>query len=188
MKPLITQVKQHPLKVLLFLLLLAATIYFFTRPAPIEIVDVVEQLPKHPNKSYSKRSLDKIDGIVVHHSASFGQDATKYANYHIESRGWPGIGYHFVLYPNGRIEQTNYLDTISYHTAGANSSKIGICLSGNFQQGQPTPEQLASLKKLISHLRQQLPQYLTVSGHRNHGSTSCPGQYLYPHLQQFQLA
>lgn len=188
MKPLLSKVKQHPIKVLLFLLLLAAAIYFFTRPAPVPIVDVVKQLPKHPSKSYSKRSLDKINGIVVHHSASSGQSAVDYARYHVSSRGWPGIGYHFVLYPDGRIEQTNYLDTVSYHTAGTNSSKIGICLSGNFQEGKPTTEQLASLKKLISHLRQLLPQYLSVSGHKNHGSTSCPGQYLYPHLQQFQLA
>ncbi len=150
---------------------------------------MIDQLPKHATRTYSKRSLNKINGIVLHHSASFGQTAVDYARYHINKKDpWPAIGYHFVLYPDGRIEQTNHLDTISYHTGGTNTSKIGICLSGNFEQGKPTKAQLASLKKLIRYLRRKFPQYLRVSGHRDHGSTACPGKHLYPLIQDLQRA
>lgn len=188
MKPLLVTLKQHPVKVLLLLLLVGVIIYSYTRWSKVQIVNVVNQLPKHPSKTYSKRSLAKINGIVIHHSASFGQTAIDYARYHIsKDRPWPGIGYHFVIAPNGRIEQTNYLDTISYHTAGENVSKIGICLSGDFEKRKPTSANLTSLKKLVHYLRQQLPQYLGVSGHKDHGNTACPGRYLYPFIQELQL-
>lgn len=185
MKPLLPILKQHRIKVLLLFLLLGIIIFFATKEPSINIVNVVDQLPKHSSSTYSKRNLDKVNGIVIHHSASFGQTAVDYARYHI-NKPWPGIGYHFVVYPDGRIEQTNHLDTVSYHTGGINTSKIGICLSGNFEEGKPTKAQIASLKKLINYLRQKLPQYLQVSGHRDHGSTACPGKHLYPLIQDLQ--
>ncbi|BDS12731.1 peptidoglycan recognition protein family protein [Aureispira anguillae] len=82
----------------------------------------------------------------------------------------------------------NSLTTISYGVENNNTPSINICLSGNFTKQEPSPAQLKSLKKLIAHLRKQLPQELAVTGHRDYKATSCPGSNLYKHLHQFQLA
>jgi N-acetyl-anhydromuramyl-L-alanine amidase AmpD len=189
MNPVLSTLKQHRTKVLLLLLIVGVVVFVWsTQRSKVNIVNVVEQLPQHSTMQYRTRNLEQIDGIVVHHSASFGQSAVDYARYHVKSRSWPGIGYHYVIYPDGRIELVNYHHTISYHTAGINTSKIGVCLSGNFEEGQPTKAQLESLKKLVAHLRRQFKQHLSVSGHRDHGTTSCPGAHLYPHLQHLHQA
>ena len=42
--------------------------------------------------------------IIIHHSASRGnEDAATIHRWHL-SRGWAGIGYHFVILRNGEIQ------------------------------------------------------------------------------------
>lgn len=137
---------------------------------------------------YDTRNLNQIEQIVVHHSASLNQTADDFANYHVLTRGWPGIGYHFVIEKDGTIIQGNPLENISYNTQNQNTKTVAICLSGNFDLEQPTGEQMDSLAKLISHLRGELPQSLEVYGHRDFAATSCPGDNLYNQLYQFKLA
>lgn len=143
---------------------------------------------------YSKRNLNQIEQIIVHHAGVTGQNAEDYADYHTGSKGWSGIGYHYVIERNGNlgdsrsiIVQGNPLDNVSYHTRGQNTKSIGICLSGNFEVEQPTPEQMEALTWLIAHIRKELPQDLEVYGHKDFGSTSCPGINLYPELQNYKL-
>jgi len=140
------------------------------------------------SQNYHTRSLDQINQIVVHHSASINQSAKDYAHYHVFSKGWPGIGYHYVIEKDGTIVWCNLLTTVSWNVSGHNTRSIGICLSGDFTKEQPTTAQLKNLKKLIKHLRKQLPQHLPVTGHKDYGSTSCPGSHLYKHLSQFNAA
>ncbi len=137
------------------------------------ISNVSNAIPTHPNKKYAIRSLNVIQKIIVHHSATSSGSPASYANYHI-SKGWPGIGYHFVIQKNGEVFQTNDLERISYHTTGQNANSIGICLTGNFDVEQPTPQQMNSLKALIINLESQLGN-LYVHGHNEFSSKTCPG-------------
>ena len=154
----------------------------------IQIVNKVDSLMRSSNKTYPTRSLDQINKIIVHHSASIGQTAEDYARYHVMSKGWAGLAYTFVIERPGTIIQGNLLTWITNNTSGQNTSSISICLSGDFTKEEPSSEQLKSLKKLINYLRKVLPQRLEVSGHKDFGTTSCPGPNLYKHLVQFQLA
>lgn len=154
----------------------------------IRIVDKSNTLMRSSTQSYGTRSLDQIKQIVIHHSASIGQTAEDYARYHVESKGWPGIGYQFVIEVTGLIVQCHPLNIISYGVENNNTASINICLSGDFTKQEPNAAQLKSLKKLIAHLRKQLPQYLPVTGHKDFKSTSCPGSNLYKHLYQFNRA
>lgn len=140
---------------------------------PLKIIDIVASLP-HGKGSYKKRSLTSITGIVIHHSATDHGGPKDFANWHIK-RGWPGIGYHFVILPDGTMNQTNELDTISYHVANKNTPNIGICLVGNLSHHPPTPMQIASLKELISHINAVVGKNLAVRGHRDLQATECPG-------------
>lgn len=143
---------------------------------------------------YGKRNLNQIDEIIIHHAGVTGQNAEDYARHHVRNKGWPGIGYHYVIERNGNlgdsrslIVQGNPLDNISYHTINHNTRSIAICLSGNFEIEQPTPEQIEALTWLIAHIREELPQPIEVFGHKDFSATSCPGLNLYGELQNYKL-
>jgi len=163
-------------------------VFIAAAPAKVRIIDKTTQLMRSSTSNYATRSLSRINQIVVHHSASIGQAAKDYARYHVQSKGWPGIGYHFVIEINGDIIQANPLVNVSYNVSGHNTRSIGICLSGDFTKQEPSSQQLKSLKNLIGHLRRELPQKLEVFGHKDYGQTSCPGPALYKHLDKFKLA
>jgi len=187
MNKTIKQLHKHK-KLVICGLLLVLIIVLATYKKRIKIIDKTNSLMRSSSKKYTTRSLSSITQIVVHHSASIGQRAEDYARYHVLSKGWAAIGYHFVIEANGDIIQTNPLYNVSYNVSGYNSRSIGICLSGDFSKQQPSPQQLESLKQLIKHLRQTLPQALTVAGHQDFNNTSCPGKHLAKHLYQFQTA
>jgi len=128
-----------------------------------------------PSQSYGRRSLDEVRYIVLHHSAIDGYGPEDYAQWHVEKNGWPGIGYHFVIQPGGTIYQVNDLETVSYHTKGNNTPAVGICLSGNLSEHEPTLAQESSLKRLIKKLKKELPESVSIHGHGEFVNTSCPG-------------
>ena len=155
--------------VIVAILLLAS---FTLLGAPLAIDDITHELPKAG--SYGSRSLDQIRYIVIHHSASENQSPLDYAHFHI-SKGWLGIGYHYVIDPSGKIWQTNSLETVSYHVQGNNTPSIGICLSGNLNERPMTPSQKRSLKALIRRLKNRLAGNVEIKAHRDFTGTDCPG-------------
>jgi hypothetical protein len=182
--------KKHPHWLLVVALALLLLLSAFALPMTPHIVDKVDQLAQHPTKKFPQRSLDKIQRIAVHNSGKENQTAEIYASYHVNTNNWPGIGYHFVIEDDsdGTIIQTNYLTTISYGVDGGNTPTINICLSGNFSEREPSKAQLKSLGKLIRHLRRTLKRNIPVYGHgtlQPHKPTSCPGNYLKVHLDQY---
>lgn len=142
----------------------------------LKINDIVAALPKGTG-TYRKRKLTDISGIVIHHSASDFGTAFDFANWHI-GRGWPGIGYHFVISADGTVNQTNNIDTVSYHVADHNTANVGICLVGNLSNHPPTAKQLTSLKALIQHVNTVVGKKLIVRGHRDLNATECPGKMM----------
>ena len=180
--------KKHKKLLFFGLVLVLFVVFVAAAPKRVRIMDKTTQLMRSSTLKYAKRALSRINQIVVHHSASIGQRAEDYARYHVQSKGWPGIGYHFVIEVNGDIIQANPLTNVSYNVSGHNTRSIGICLSGDFTKQEPSSQQLKSLKNLIAHLRRQLPQQLEVFGHKDYGQTSCPGPNLEKHLHKFQRA
>lgn len=147
-----------------------------------KIIKLTHQLPR--NGEYPKRDLTQISEIVIHHSAADGQTAWDYARYHTETRDWPGIGYHYVIDPDGTINQTNHLTSISNHVSGANSRAVGICLSGDLDSHPMSSQQQRSVKRLIRSLQIKLPNQLQIKAHKDYSSTSCPGSHT--DISQFQ--
>lgn len=132
-------------------------------------------LTTHSTKKYKTRQLEKIEKIIIHHSATDTGSAEAYARYHVNKRGWPGIGYHYVIEKDGTIKQTNELDTISYHASSHNTNSIGICLTGNFDKQTLEEKQKQSLIELIQHLNKTFKKEFPLIGHRDVASKSCPG-------------
>jgi len=143
----------------------------------MEIVDLRNQLARHPSEQYSKRPLDVIKFLVIHHSATQGGDAFSFARYHVNNRDWPGIGYHYVILENGTIQWTNDLTVTSYHVKGHNTQSVGICLVGDFTTEILMLEQKQAVKELIKSLSTKLGLGVeAVVGHNelNPGATQCP--------------
>ena len=145
-------------------LLIAILFYKLVKKPSVAIKDIVDELPKHPTKTFSVRPLQQIDRLILHHFASNGTPEAV-ANYHINNRDWPGIAYHYVIAKDGTIYKTNRHETISYHVAGENYRSIGISLEGNFEIEPHIPAQINSLNFLIPYLRSQFPQPLEVYQH-----------------------
>jgi len=144
---------------------------------PLAITDIVDELPKHPTLTYRNRAVSAITAIAVHHTVSPPDRAiSSLASYHVNTHGWPGIGYHFVINGSGQIFQTNRLTTVSYQTAYNNDYTVGIALQGNFQEEIPPVSQLEALDRLVNYLRSFL-HITVVQGHREfpRTATACPG-------------
>ena len=122
--------------------------------------------------------------IIIHHTASNRDNTTlkDIENWHkarwfgfVSSLGYH-IGYHFVIFSNGEIVQTRRENEVGAH-AVPNEGRIGIALTGNFEEEKPTDEQLKSLNGLIERLKKDYK--IEVKGHREVSKTLCPGKELH---------
>ena len=154
------------------------------QPPVTEIIDIVDELPKHATKKYALRLPTDITTLTIHHTVSPpDRSIESIAAYHVNSNDWPGIGYHFVLKDDGRICQTNYLTTKSYHAGSSaapgdeNAISVGIALQGDFTNVPPPQAQLDAARQLVAYLRGELVNVTDVLGHRQMpgASTACPG-------------
>lgn len=175
------------------------------RVAKPAIVDKVDKLAKHPTlPPYAKRTRP-ISMIVVHHTDTpKTMSAERIAEYHVfgerkDAKGnvikaqWPGIGYHFLIGPDGVITQGQREATRSYHVGGDPNdygvaiSLIGRMMTKNYdgttrppEDQVPTPQQLKSAGQLAAWLMQEYKVPLEqVKGHRDvwPKSTVCPGEH-----------
>lgn len=76
--------------------------------------------------------------------------------WHLE-RGFSDIGYHFVIWRDGYIEEGRPISRIGAHAKGHNSDSIGICLVGGIdEEGKPdsnfTCKQYGALCTLVDEL------------------------------------
>lgn len=127
------------------------------------------------NSNMTKRSLDKIRRIILHHSGvTVLQSLETIHNYHKNTNGWAGIGYHFYIRKDGSIYKGRPIEYVGAHASGNNSDSIGICAEGNFEVETMSEAQKNSLKELINYL---ISNYNidVIQGHKDVNSTSCPG-------------
>lgn len=141
-----------------------------------QLVDVRGQVKR--NGSFKRRSWSQITGISRHHSATTVGDAFSFANYHVDSLGWPSVGYHFVITRDGTIQWANSINRVSYHTGRNNTPLIGICVVGS---GSFTRAQEKSYFELVVALMRTKGLNLGVASNRGHNeypghrANACPG-------------
>ncbi|GFN90908.1 peptidoglycan-recognition protein [Plakobranchus ocellatus] len=126
----------------------------------------------------------------IHHSESPSECLTKEAgktavknfqNYHMDTKGWDDIGYSFIIGGDGSVFEGRGWDRVGSHTKNYNSVGLGFCLIGNFMNKEPTQKQLTAVKDLISKgvTLNKLKSDYTLRGHKDVGTTDCPGDKLY---------
>jgi hypothetical protein len=146
-------------------------------PAAPPIQNITNLLKKHPTLRFPGRSRDQIKRVIIHHTGIPAQvGADRIAVYRVETQGWPGIGYHFFITPEGAIQQTNDLTTVTPHAGQYNEEAIAVCFAGDFNNTVPTPAQLAAGAQVVSWLLQQLNLSLeAVAGYKELAADPSPG-------------
>ena len=116
--------------------------------------------------------------------------------YHTRSRGWSDIGYNFLVDKFGRIWEGRYggvaRPVVGAHTLGYNEDSFAMSAIGNFETVRPTDAMLRAYGKLFAwklglhgidptDMSQNVSgdSFAAINGHRDAGSTACPGRYLY---------
>lgn len=126
--------------------------------------------------------------IIIHHSATDEGSALYFDKSH-NSRGWDGIGYHFVIdngtkaKEDGQIEVSprwlKQHDGAHCQASGMNNKSIGICLVGNFNEDLVSVKQMEALVYLVNRIRKYYRIPLNnVIGHSwvPGARTECPGK------------
>ncbi len=148
----------------------------------------------------------KIKKIIIHHTATSENldDADAAIRsiyyYHAVSRGWGDIGYNFIIAPDGTIYEGRYGGdgVVAGHTSGYNTGTVGIALLGNYQEEDIPAPMMKSLNSLIyekAELHNIDPDASSkfhetvmpnIMGHRDLGSTACPGENTYDYLPKIR--
>ena len=141
----------------------------------------------------SKMTEHTIERLTVHHAglqSSFTGPPRfrSWQNLH-QGRGWGDIAYHYIIGIDGTVyegrDPAYEPDTgTDYDTTG----HLGIVVEGNFEIDEPTQAQLDALVQLLAwaSIEYGVPT-LSISGHRDHASTVCPGSNLYPYIHSGDL-
>ena len=129
--------------------------------------------------------------------------------YHVKGNGWDDVGYNFLVDRFGQVFEGRYggveRNVVGAHAEGFNTGTAGIAVLGSYSGTTLAPPARDALARLISwrmdvaHVdpastaalvsrgnpkhRKGSPLWLrAVSGHRDTGYTSCPGNRLYGSL------
>jgi hypothetical protein len=131
--------------------------------------------------------------------------------YHVDVRGWDDIGYNYVIDRFGTIYEGRGggFDVQGAHTKGFNSYSAGVAFLGYYQDVPPSPEAQLAFESLATWILDEshvdplstatvvslgstkvdegvsvtLP---VISGHRDVGLTSCPGDAGYAMLDTYR--
>ncbi len=127
--------------------------------------------------------MRKIEKIILHCTADpEGVDHTlEYYNTEHLKRGkeWKGVGYHFIIHPDGTIETARPINMVGSHCKGQNANSIGIAYVGgmnreyNTAKDTRTRAQKKQMWRLVLYLLQSFPS-ATVHGHHEYDPKPCP--------------
>ena len=178
-----------------------------TTSAPRPTIFTREQWGADERMRDGRPSYGTISAGFVHHTVNAndysrddvpGMLRSIYA-YHTQSQGWSDIGYNFLVDKFGRIWEGRYggvaRPVIGAHTLGYNDDSFAMSAIGNFETARPSEAMLRAYGALFAWKlgmagidpmdRSQNVSGTTfqaINGHRDAGSTACPGQHLYDKL------
>jgi N-acetylmuramoyl-L-alanine amidase/FlgD Ig-like domain len=129
--------------------------------------------------------------------------------YHVRGNGWNDIGYNFLVDKYGQVFEGRFggveRNVVGAHAEGFNTGSVGVALLGTYGDTRPTAAALDAVANVlawrldvghvdplarlswISGGNARFPSgtpvpLAAISGHRDSGSTSCPGNALYRQL------
>ena len=135
--------------------------------------------------------------VYIHHGASPKPDATldaeasvvrSYQRYHMDTRGWSDIAYNLLVGDSGNgYEGRGYRNQGGATGNNLDRSSLSICYIGN-GSSRVSDAALDAIVFLIDLgiSAGHISPNVTVKGHRDGYSTSCPGDALYQAIPEIQ--
>lgn len=149
-------------------------------------------------KGFYHSERKTVQFIGIHHDGSSKATLKSILYYHIRTKGWGDIAYHYIIDKKGRIYEGRSLDRASdtnkiFNSYGEEklSGIINILIAGNydFQKIRADSPQIKSAKILVSYLYLKYPSVTldSIRGHRDFITDSeyakslitCPGKNMY---------
>ena len=168
------------------------------------VATTIEILPRATWRAAPARRFDQVrmggvTALTVHHegtkpsrpqtTAEVAGQLRRIQLFHMETRDWADIAYHYLIDASGRIWEGRPAGIQGAHAGNhdANRGNLGICLLGNFEEQQPPTAAVDALAALIA----QLQDSYSIPGTRvfTHNEirqrfglagTACPGRHLTP--------
>lgn len=115
--------------------------------------------------------MRKIERIFVHCTAGSQKTTLKQLENEFKAKGWKSPGYHYVVFPDGKIEQILDESKVSNGVRGFNSTSINVSYVGGVDSklkpiDNRTEAQKASLIKILTELKSRYPE-AKIMGHRD---------------------
>ena len=115
--------------------------------------------------------MRKIERIFVHCTAGSQKTTLKQLENEFKAKGWKSPGYHYVVFPDGKIEQMLDESKVSNGVRGFNSTSINVSYVGGVDSklkpiDNRTEAQRASLIKILTVLKSRYPE-AKIMGHRD---------------------
>lgn len=137
--------------------------------------------------------MKKPEYIFIHHTAvSYNKNSNQWKAtdaYH-KKQGWGGGGYNYEIAKDGSVHQfrKDGTQTAAQYQNNMNDGRaISICLDGNFDIEDPTPEQYQACQKLIlDKVKEHGIRPENINPHRSVATyKSCPGKRMPNNLATF---
>ena len=150
------------------------------------IIDVTGRYPLASVWWRGIYSSADITDITLHHTAMGELPSTAseddelavldciYA-FHVNTRGFGGIGYHGVGFPSSRAYLTSPMTRWGAHVADENNHLWGFAAAGNHTNSIPSQGTLEALAELIANADGMKGTELPLRPHLYWGGTTCPG-------------
>lgn len=169
---------------------------FLTRALPLAAIQppprVEELVQIEPRSAWGARDAipslmvqHTVESLTVHHAGtqtgSTGPAQFRgWQNFHLDDRGWGDIAYHLLIGIDGTVYEGR--DRLYRGDTGTNYDTTGhflVVVEGDFDVDRPTEAQIDSLVKVLAGAAEEYAvDPATISGHRDHAATACPGQHL----------
>ncbi|MEA2024771.1 MAG: N-acetylmuramoyl-L-alanine amidase [Actinomycetota bacterium] len=177
---------------------------FLTRALGLDPVDVpvpVIELNVASRQVWGAQEADPslmqehtIERMTIHHAGDQQTGATGPARYrswqaYHMSRGWGDLAYHYIIGVDGTVYEgrgTRYAGATGTNYDPA--THLLIVVEGNFEHDRPTSAQIDALVRTLAWASTEFDvSPSTISGHRDHANTDCPGANLYPYIASGDL-
>ncbi len=123
----------------------------------------------------------KIDKIIIHCAET--KTSQKFSASDIDkwhkANGWDGIGYHYYIGLDGKVEPGRDINKVGAHCYGQNSKSIGICFEGGLNPDgsmweSPLSMQLEAFEALNDYLWFCFNRQLPIFAHSDFSDKTCP--------------
>lgn len=148
-----------------------------------------------PFPSWAHRALPSLATIdtptphvVVHHGAAGTSSLAtlrQYERHHRLTNGWATLGYNFAI-AEGKVWAGRGAGRQGAHAQGRNRDTHGIVVVGDYSSREPSDRDLHALVALLRHGADRGWWMPSLLGHRDVGTSSCPGETLYRLLPEIR--